>query len=201
MKWTVLASSSHLLHILPGWDGLNTHVYQHKSWPGRPTRRNRRMLWLLCLLQCQGTCARQASVALGIWRMTSFKTTRNDWFISVLRLFSRSRRLPSWDVANYLYVVSRVQWGCVGHTCSNNHLRYEEQSHNWLCYQHRKFLIRAWYELIVLTCREDLHRDRCTQALPAAHIDLLNWDQDSQTYQGDQQFSQVGVRQILYHRC
>lgn len=39
------------------------------------------------------------------------------------KFLSKSRRLPSWDVTNYLNVVSRVQWGCIGHTCSNNHLK------------------------------------------------------------------------------
>lgn len=43
-------------------------------------------------------------------------------------------------------------------------------------------------------------RDRGTQALTATHVDLFNWDQDSQTHHGDQQLSRVGVRQILHHR-
>lgn len=43
----------------------------------------------------------------------------------ILRVFFnfKSKRLPSWDVANYLNVVSRVQRGGIGHTCSNNHLK------------------------------------------------------------------------------
>lgn len=52
---------------------------------------------------------------------------------------------------------------------------------------------------IQLTNREDLHWDRCTQALPETHVDFLNWHQDSQTHQGDQQLSHVGVRQVLHH--
>ena len=52
---------------LPGWDVWNIHVYQHRSSPVRRTRRNRQTLWPLCLQRCQGKCARQASVAAGIW--------------------------------------------------------------------------------------------------------------------------------------
>lgn len=40
-------------------------------------------------------------------------------------VFFKSKRLPSWDVANYLNIVSRVQRGGIGHTCSNNHLKNE----------------------------------------------------------------------------
>ena len=51
--------------------------------------------------------------------------------ICVLRgFFSKSKILPSWDVANYLYVISGVQGGGVGHTCDNNHLRNKAKNHD-----------------------------------------------------------------------
>ena len=51
------------------------------------------------------------------------------------------------------------------------------------------------------TDRDDLHRDRRAKAVPAAHVDLLDWHQDEQTHHGDEQLGGVGVREVLHHRC
>lgn len=47
-------------------------------------------------------------------------------FISYLK------QLPSWDVANYLNVVSGIQRGGVCHPCSNDHLKNKLQGHQLL---------------------------------------------------------------------
>jgi len=48
--------------------------------------------------------------------------------------------------------------------------------------------------------REDLDGDGRPEAGSAALVDLLDGDEDGQTHQGDEQFSHVGLGQVLQHR-
>ena len=111
--------------------------------------------------------------------------------------FFFSKRLPSWDVANDLNVVRRIQREGVGHTCSYNHLRGKDKTMKYnLITSLRE---NPQHSKIQMTNRKDLHRDWCTKALSVTHVDFFNYHQNSQTHHGDQQLRHVGVRQVLHH--
>lgn len=183
--------------MLPGLDGWNTHVCQHRSLPVRRTPRIQQKLWPTCLPQCRETCARPASVASGSYGLEDYKLKRDSFDISSAFLQQQSMCLPCWNVSNYLNVIQGVQGGGVGHAGGNNHLKSGPQNHEQPLVQ---TVLYTWNTSIQPTDRKDLHRDRGTQTLPEAHVYLLHWDQDSQTHQGDEQLSHVGVRQVLHHR-
>ena len=102
LRFQPAAVSSHS-HTAPGWDGWSSHVYQHKSWPVKPTRRNQQMLWLLCLQQYQVKSLRQASVAVEIWGCHHLKVSISLFNISLYIM--NKHNTPS---CNYKYIFQAI---------------------------------------------------------------------------------------------